>query len=126
MSTNNQRGSRVNVKAESPGPALIRSLTGLRDTLKKDQPLAERFTLRTVELDLELREFTATEVVKVREQLRASQGIFAKLLGVSIKTVQAWEQGNNPPSPTARRLLETIEANPEPWAQRLRAAAAVS
>ncbi len=82
--------------------------------------------MRTVELQLDPREYTPEEILKVRERLKASQGVFAKLLGVSIKTLQAWEQGNNPPPPIARRLLDTIEHDPEPWEKILREAAAVS
>ncbi len=107
---------------KSPGPALIRSLRGLHDALEKGESLPERFTMKTVELHLDPREYGPEEVQKVREQLRASQGVFAKLLGISIKTLQAWEQGNNPPTPMARRLLDTIQKDPEPWERMLREA----
>lgn len=108
----------------SPGPRLIKSLRALRDALQDGVSLPDKFTMRTVELHLEPREYGAEDVLKVRERLKASQSVFAKLLGVSIKTVQAWEQGNNPPPPMARRLLENIDENPLPWEQKLRDAAA--
>lgn len=108
------------VQKKSPGSALIESLGGLRDALRDGECLHEKFTMRTVELVLEPREFTPEEVLRIRENLRASQGVFAKLLGVSIKTLQAWEQGKNPPPPIARRLLDRIEADPEPWFKMLR------
>lgn len=109
----------------SPGPRLIKSLSGLHRALENGESLSAKFTMRTVELQLEPREYGPEEVLKVREMLRASQGVFAKLLGVSIKTVQAWEQGGNPPPPMARRLLDTIEHDPQPWEKMLREAAAV-
>lgn len=111
---------------KSPGPRLIESLRGLRDTLQNGEDLPSKYTVRTVELHLEPREYGPEEVLKIRESLRASQGVFAKLLGVSIKTLQAWEQGNNPPSPMARRLLDTIDSDPKPWQKMLREAAEVS
>ena len=115
----------VNRKKVSPGPRLLKSLGGLRDALQNGQSLSERYTMRTVELSLEPREYGPEEVQKVRQLLRASQGVFAKLLGVSVKAVQAWEQGNNPPPRMARRLLDTIECNPKPWEKMLREAAEV-
>lgn len=108
---------------KSPGPRLIAGLKGVRDTLQSGQPLEERFTIRTIRLELEPPEYQPEEVAAVRSQVRASQSVFAKLLGVSVQAVQAWEQGQNPPSPTARRLLEIIEQNPEPWVHRLQEAA---
>lgn len=114
----------MNLEKRSPGPDLIASLSGLRDALQQGESLPDRFTMRTVELRLEPAEYGPEEVKAIRDQLRASQGVFAKLLGISIKTLQAWEQGNNPPSPMARRLLETIKNDPIPWQNILRDAAA--
>lgn len=111
---------------KSPGPRLVESLRGLHDALQTGEGLPTKYTIRTVELHLDPREYSPEEVLKIRESLRASQGVFAKLLGVSIKTLQAWEQGNNPPPPIARRLLDTIEADLQPWQKMLRDAAEVS
>lgn len=107
---------------QSPGPRLKRGLSGLRDALRNGESLPDRFTVRTVQLVLEPREYSADQVVALRQKLHASQGIFARLLGVSIKTVQAWEQGGNPVPPLARRLLETIDSNPKPWQDKLKKA----
>ena len=40
-----------------------------------------------------------------------SQKIFASYLGVSEKTVEAWEAGINTPSGTASRILNMMEMN---------------
>lgn len=104
------------------GDEIIRGLTGLRDALAKGESIKERFTMRSIELDLEPREWTPEEVRAIREKLHASQAVFAKLLGASVKTVQAWEQGNAP-SPMASRLLECIDKNPTPWEKILEEAA---
>lgn len=112
-------------RARSRGERLIQSLSTLRDSLRAGECLPEKYTMRTVELHLMPREYGPEDVRHVRETLRASQGVFAKLLGVSIKTLQGWEQGNSPP-PMARRLLDTIHDNPQPWAEMLRKAASVS
>jgi DNA-binding transcriptional regulator YiaG len=44
-----------------------------------------------------------------------SQAVFARLLGVSVVLVKSWEAGTREPSPLARRLLDTIRANPPAW-----------
>ncbi|MFA6492400.1 MAG: helix-turn-helix domain-containing protein [Candidatus Babeliales bacterium] len=38
-----------------------------------------------------------------------SQGAFAKVLNVSIKTVQSWESGVRVPSHSSLRLLEIVD-----------------
>lgn len=111
------------VKKRDPGPELVASLGDLLSTMQKGESLKQRYTMRTVELVLEPREFSPDAVRRLREKLRTSQGVFAKLLGVSIQTVQAWEQGNNPPSPMARRLLEAINRDTKPWSEMLKTAA---
>lgn len=54
-------------------------------------------------------QYKAREIRKIREKNRYSQGIFAKVLNVSIKTVQSWESGQRVPSQSALRLLEIVE-----------------
>jgi putative transcriptional regulator len=106
----------------SAGDEIIRGLTGLRDALATEEPLADRFAVHTVKLDLEPRTWTPAQVRKLRARFQASQSVFAKLIGASVKTVQAWEQGGQPPA-MASRLLECIERFPEPWEDMLRRSA---
>lgn len=56
--------------------------------------------------------YTKGKIKKIRKQLNVSQGVFAKILNVSIQTVRAWEQGDNTPKGTTTRLLQIIEKNP--------------
>ena len=42
-----------------------------------------------------------------------SQGVFARVLFVSPKTVQSWEQGLRVPSMAARRLIHVFTEHPE-------------
>lgn len=55
------------------------------------------------------RAYTAKDIKKIREKGDYSQGIFAAILNVSIKTVQSWESGERVPSHSALRLLEIID-----------------
>ena len=56
---------------------------------------------------------TARQVVRLRRRFRMSQAVFARMLNVSIKTVQSWEQGERQPSQAALRLLQILAASPE-------------
>lgn len=51
--------------------------------------------------------------VEAREQTGLSQAQFAALLGVSIRTLQGWEQGRKQPSGAARTLLTIARTNPK-------------
>jgi putative transcriptional regulator len=50
---------------------------------------------------------------KAREKTGLSQAQFAQLLGVSLRTLQGWEQGRKQPSGAARTLLQIAERNPK-------------
>lgn len=51
-------------------------------------------------------------VSAVRENTGLSQAEFARLLGVSLRTLQEWEQGRRAPSGAARTLLLIAAKNP--------------
>ena len=52
------------------------------------------------------------DVAKIRESVGLSQSRFATLLGVSVRTLQDWEQGRRAPSGAARTLLLVADRNP--------------
>ncbi|MGB8215082.1 MAG: helix-turn-helix domain-containing protein [Anaerolineales bacterium] len=49
----------------------------------------------------------------IRAKLKLSQSAFAGLMGVSVRTVQDWEQGRRKPSGPAIALLRIAEKKPE-------------
>jgi putative transcriptional regulator len=55
---------------------------------------------------------TIPSVTSIREKTGLSQARFAQLLGVSIRTLQDWEQGRRAPSGAAKTLLMIAERNP--------------
>ena len=55
----------------------------------------------------------------IRKKLKLSQSAFAGLMGVSLRTVQDWEQGAKPPKGSACRLMDEIRTNPDYWRRRL-------
>jgi putative transcriptional regulator len=64
----------------------------------------------------QLRTFTLSEPSSartIRENLNLSQSAFARLMGVSLRTLQDWEQGRRNPRGPAKSLLRIAEQNPK-------------
>jgi putative transcriptional regulator len=53
----------------------------------------------------------------IRSKLKMSQSAFAGLLGVSMRTLQDWEQGRRTPQGPAIALLRIAEQHPEVFSQ---------
>ena len=58
-------------------------------------------------------------VASVREKTGLSQSRFAELLGVSVRTLQEWEQHRKRPTGAARSLLMVIRRHPKKVARAL-------
>jgi len=58
-------------------------------------------------------EFTANEIKSIRKNAGLTQILFAKFLGVSLKTVEAWEAGRNQPNGSACRMLALTKKDPQ-------------
>lgn len=52
-------------------------------------------------------------VVSARMKSGLPQSAFAKLLGVSVRTLQEWEQGRRQPSGAAKTLIAIAERRPD-------------
>jgi putative transcriptional regulator len=55
----------------------------------------------------------SSPVIEARKKTGLSQSQFAALMGVSVRTVQGWEQGRKQPSGAARTLLAIASTNPK-------------
>jgi putative transcriptional regulator len=58
-------------------------------------------------------ELQAEDVRAIRSKLAKSQEEFARMIGVSVATLQNWEQGRRRPEGPARALLRVAAKNPQ-------------
>jgi putative transcriptional regulator len=91
-------------------------VTSLFDSIKQGLTEAieyERGDLKDIRVDkvtvASLRSYSSNKVKEIRTRLNMTQKLFAAALGVSVKTVEAWESGTNTPSGCASRMLELLD-----------------
>ena len=58
-------------------------------------------------------EFSPLDIKEIRHKLDKSQREFALMIGVSVTTLQNWEQGRRRPEGPARALLQVASKNPD-------------
>ncbi len=83
-------------------------MAGLNEALedvKSSKPILKRHKV-TIE---PVKNYNPEEVKLIRNNTGMSQKMFASYMGVSDKTVEAWEAGTNHPSGAASRLLRMME-----------------
>ncbi len=80
---------------------LVTSIKQAGSIKKGEMPASRRF------------EFSPPDIKSIRKKLNKSQSEFAFMIGVSISTLQNWEQGRRKPEGPARALLRVASKNPE-------------
>jgi len=93
--------------------------------LESGEVIQDKYTCRRIEMDLQPMPYDCKAVKQTRKMLSASQAVFAMFLGVSVKTVQAWEQGATPVPKMACRFMDEIRHDPTYWIGRLEEAITV-
>jgi putative transcriptional regulator len=58
-------------------------------------------------------QFAPPDIRAIRRRLGQSQTEFARMIGVSVATLQNWEQGRRRPEGPARALLKVAAINPQ-------------
>jgi putative transcriptional regulator len=53
------------------------------------------------------------DTARIRRKIHMSQSRFAAYIGVSVRTIQEWEQGRAVPSGAARAFLTVIDREPD-------------
>lgn len=91
---------------------------GLYDDIKKgleeaiDYNRGKISAKKTIMTIAPLDSFSADDIKAIRNSTGMTQTLFAKYMGVSVKTVEAWEAGRNRPEGSACRMLALTKANP--------------
>ncbi len=56
-----------------------------------------------------VKEYSATQIKRLRVKSKASQSVFAAYLNTSLSTVQKWEQGKKKPNGPSLKLLNLVD-----------------
>ena len=90
---------------KSVAQRLIDSMEGGLEALRGDKELSGTF----VALPPDPPQFDRTHLQTLRRRSKMSQPGFAKVLNVSVKALESWEQGVRQPNGAALRLLQFLE-----------------
>ncbi|MBX7228457.1 MAG: helix-turn-helix domain-containing protein [Burkholderiaceae bacterium] len=80
---------------------------------KAKRDLAAELLQSVREMKAEQLHVVSSPVLEARKKAGLSQSQFATLLGVSLRTLQGWEQGRKQPSGAAHTLLAIASTNPK-------------
>ena len=83
-------------------------MRGLQEAIEDSEGTGKSLIRRKVSV-APVKEYNAAEIRLIRKSTGMTQKLFAGYLGVSGKTVEAWEAGINHPSGAASRLLSMLE-----------------
>ncbi len=83
-------------------------ISGLNESLEYSKGKLPSVKRRKVSIS-PIPKYDASKIKQIRLSLNLSQTIFAEALGVSVKTVEAWESGRNKPQGPASRFLQLLE-----------------
>lgn len=85
-------------------------MRGLSEAVEDQEKSENEKTLkRRMVSVVPVKKYTKSEIKKIRHSVGMTQKAFACYLGVSDKTVEAWEAGKNQPSGAASRILSMME-----------------
>ena len=82
------------------------------DEYMTGQELGEKLLESIRQMNAGLGMVVYSPIIAARQRSGLSQARFAALLGVSVRTLQEWEQGRRKPSGAARTLLKMAERYP--------------
>lgn len=83
-------------------------MSGLTEAIEDAKSEQKKLPRRTVTI-VPVKIYQAEQIKNIRKTVNMSQKSFAGYLGVSEKTVEAWEAGTNHPSGAASRILSMME-----------------
>ena len=95
-------------------PSKSKRLTGAEiEAFEAKRDLGEELLQSIREMKAGKGKLVVSPAIDARSKTGLSQSQFAALLGVSVRTLQGWEQGRKQPSGAARTLLAIARENPK-------------
>ena len=82
-------------------------MTGLNEAVAIER--GELKARKTVYEIQPVKKYDNIQIKQIRTEVGMTQVLFANYMGVSCKTVEAWEKGTNHPTGTACRLISMLE-----------------
>lgn len=86
-------------------------MRGLNEAIEDAQSKEKKLKRNVIEI-APLKSYNADDIKAIRKKMGMSQRLFAGYMGISVKTVEAWEAGVNRPSGAASRILNMMEMDP--------------
>ena len=84
-------------------------MTGLNEAVAIErEELSGKRTIYEIE---PLKKYDNQQIKTIRNSVNMTQALFADYVGVSPKTVEAWESGRNIPQGTAQRFLQLLQTD---------------
>lgn len=85
----------------------------MEDALAFERGERRKLKVARIQAPRRPRAMSPKDIARIREKLNCSQAVFALMLNISTKTVQAWEQGSREPGDAALKLLSIAKKHPE-------------
>lgn len=104
--------STINTRHRRKKRVLDKITKGLKEAIE-DFGSGKKLTFDKSPLPEPPKRLKPKDVIRIRKQLNMSQRVFAIYLNVSVKAVQAWEQGISSPTGGMIRFLRIIDKSPD-------------
>lgn len=113
MKTGKARRAQTNKTNYMSDEAFADLKEAMEDTLAFERGRRRDLQVTRIQAPRPPKAMSPREIARIREKLNCSQAVFAMMLNISPKTVQAWEQGSREPGDAALKLLTIAKNHPE-------------
>jgi len=95
------------------GEAFAELKAAMEDAIAFERGERRKLKVTRIQAPRRPKAMSPKDISRIREKLNCSQAVFAMMLNISPKTVQAWEQGSREPGDAALKLLTIAKNHPE-------------
>ena len=113
MKSGKTRKVQTNKKNYMSDEAFADLKDAMEDALAFERSMGRDLKVTRIRAPRPPKAMSAKDIALIRRKLNCSQAVFAMMLNISPKTVQAWEQGSREPGDAALKLLTIAKKHPE-------------